>query len=230
MKKWIYLILLLLSLNASAQKILLEEDPAVDTTDTDFGPNQRNFVHFYYGYGMFFGKENKGAEIHNGNSYYLTAGLRYKHKITEFYSLGADLAYTNATYRLKQNSAKIVPDTLQHKKERLSWMYFNASVYNRFNFKKRGDILGSYIDIGAEAGYSFSFVHFYYDRADDGRAIKTRVRGLDYFQPFYYSAFARLGFDRLSLSCSYRLSNLFKSKSNYPDLPPLCISLQLAIY
>lgn len=214
---------------SNAQRELVSESPAADTTTETVGPNLKNFAQVFYGYGNFIGNSRPEAAI-RATSYHLTVGVRYKRKISEFYSLGGDIAWVNNTYALKQQDGKRVPDTILHKKERLSWMYFSASVYNRFNFAKRGNVMGTYLDIGAEAGYSFMFTHFYYDRADDGRSIKTRVRGLDYYQPFYYAAFVRVGKDRLALSCSYRLSDLFKPKYNYKELPPLCLSLQLSLY
>lgn len=228
-KLLLILVCIVASGNINAQRVLLEQNPAADTTKETFGPNLKDFFQTFYGYGNFIGSNNPAAAI-RFTSYHLTAGIRYKRKISEYYSLGADLAYINNTYALKQQPSKLVPDTILHNKERLSWMYMGLAIYNRFNFAKRGNVLGTYLDIGAEAGYSFSFVHFYYDREDDGRSLKTRVRGLDYFQPFYYAAFARLGKDRLALSCSYRLSHLFKSKYNYADLPPVCLSLQVSIY
>lgn len=214
---------------SGAQNVLLEENPAADTTTETMGPNLKDFFQTFYGYGNFIGSSQPGSAI-NYTSYHLTAGVRYKRKISEWYSLGADLAYINNTYALKQQAVKTLPDTALHKKERLSWMYFNVALFNRFNFAKRGNVLGTYLDLGIEAGYSFSFTHFYFDRTDDGRSVRTRERGLGYFEPFYYSAFARVGKDRIALCCSYRLSNLLKSKYNYQQLPPVCLSLQLSIY
>ncbi len=212
-----------------AQKVLIEEEPPQDTIKENFGPNLKNFSHMYIGYGTFWGKENTGAEIRNLQSYYLTIGGRSKYRINDFYSLGFEISFSNYTYRLKQLYNKQLPDNRIHKRERLSFNYINLGLYNRINFYKRGNVLGAYLDLGAEGGFCFSFVHSYYDKTDAGN-IRTRVRKLDYYAPFYYSAFARLGYDRLTISCSYRFSHLFKTAYNYPDLPPITLSMQIGLY
>ncbi|UPT66771.1 MAG: hypothetical protein M0D57_20445 [Sphingobacteriales bacterium JAD_PAG50586_3] len=111
---------------AKGQNVLLEQDPAADTTTETIGPNLRDFFQTFYGYGNFIGTNNPATAVRY-TSYHLTAGIRYKRRISEYYSIGTELAYTNNTYALKQQPSKQVPDSVLHKKERLSWMYMGLS-------------------------------------------------------------------------------------------------------
>lgn len=217
-------------LSLQAQKTLMAENPAVDSTDEKFGPNLRHFVHPVYSYGMFIGDQPATAKINTGSSYYLKAGLLYKYKVSQYYAWGFGASISNSTFSLKQQSSKALPDTIRHKKERLNWMNLNVCLYNRFNFNKRGNVIGAYTDIGVQGGYTVSYNHFTFDKNDEGLAVRTRTRGHKYYNPFYYEAFVHLGYDRLSLNASYRFSNLFKSKYSYPELPRFCLALTVAIY
>lgn len=224
----VFLILSALQLNA--QTILLEKDPAADTTKQTFGPNRAFFHHFYIGGGAVTGPQYNNAKLKTTGNYNLQLGWRYKLRCSNYYAIGADVNITNMVCNLKQQNSKILPNTILHTKERLNWMYLNLSLYNRFNFKKRGNIIGNYIDIGVTGSYCPSSVHFYMDKTPNGRTLRTRERGFNYFNPFAYSVFGRIGFNQLAFSVSYRLSKLFKSNYSYPNIAPINVTVEIAIY
>lgn len=222
-------LLLLVCLQTKAQEVLLERDPAIDTADVTFGPNRRHFSHPYIAGGAVTGPRNNGGRLAPLGNYYIALGYRYKYRFNDFFALGFEYSVSNTTLTLRQEKAKILPDTIRHKTERLNWMHLNLGFYTRVNFYKRGDIMGNYLDLGVSGSWCPSFVHFWKDK-EGSRTIRTRERGLKYIERFGYSAFARLGLDRFAISVSYRLSKAFKASSGYPNIAPLTATIEIALY
>lgn len=230
MKNVVLLFLVLICFGVQAQEVVLERNPAVDTTKDKTGPNRKHFLHVFASGGLVTGPKNTNARLKYFGNYNLQLGLRYKLRFNDFYAIGFETSVTNMTCNLRQEEGKWLPDTILHKKERLNWMYLNLSFFNRINFYKRGDILGNYLDLGITGSYCPSFVHFTMDKTPDGRTLRTRERGLPYFSPFAYSVFGRVGFNRFAVSISYRLSNLFKPGYQYANIAPVWATIEVALY
>lgn len=231
MKGALLSIVLLFAFSAlKGQKVLLEKDPAIDTTKEKYGPNRKHFFHGYFGGGPILGPKNNGARLKALGNYNLVLGACYKLRINNFFAIGADANITNMVCNLRQENTKILPSTNLHKRERLNWMFINLSFFTRFNFNNRGNIIGNYIDLGARGSYCPSFVHYTMDKTADGRALRVRERGLNYYNPFAYSVFGRVGFNQFAISVSYRLSKLFKNQYNYPNIAPVSLTLEFSFY
>ncbi len=230
MKKHLLILFLAIVSSASAQEVLLERDPAADTTKETFGPNRKHFLHGTMAGGMVTGPKNPGARLKTWGNYTLALGLRYKLRISNYYAIGFEGSISTITCNMRQEEGKFLPDTIMHKKERLNWMFLNIGFFNRINFYKRGNIVGNYLDLGITGSYCPSFVHFTMDKTPDGRTLRIRERGLDYFSPFNYSVFARVGFNKTAITASCRLSSLFKSGYNYPNIAPVSITIELSMY
>jgi hypothetical protein len=231
--------LFIISLHCFSQTVLLEEDRTKDTVPTSFGPNLKNFLHFYLGYGFVAGPSEKGATINYGSSDRFIFGLRYKRKTGGVYSFGFDLNYHFTSFNLKQNAAKVLPDTILHKKEKFSEGALGFQLYNRINFdRKRGNYMGKFIDAGAGIDW-FSLSHITKDKLPDGSLHSTSTRKLNYVNPVYYYAFLKLGLNRIIFSAGYRLSDLFSDDKNilvngfpkpYPELPKLLVGIEIGFY
>jgi hypothetical protein len=163
-------------------------------------------------------------------------GTKFKFKICNYYAIGLDINYDYTSYRIRQDSTKILPDSNLHFRERISFQSINAALFNRFNFKKRGDRLGTYLDLGAYYGWLYRGNHFTKDKNQynsPGYSKYTIVRNkkVSYVNNYNYGFFARLGGEYLSLNVSYRFSDLFVKNYivNYPELPRLFFGLEIRL-
>ena len=231
MKKYIFILLFgSIAITGFSQTVLLHED-VKDTVLGKRGPNLKNFSHFYFGIGFIAGKpDSTGSDINSLRSVNVVFGYRYKLKICNFYSIGYDIAYNSYSYFLKQNSTKITPDTVLHEKEKLNFGNLGLSLYMRFNFGRRGNHIGKFVDIGGYGDWTFNAVNFTKDKNSNGNIVKSRISNLHYFNSTNYGLMARIGFNRYVIYGNYRLSDIFKSSCNFSELPRLTIGLQIGFH
>ena len=228
----------MLLMNLHAQKVLLEQHVQKDSVLPSFGPNLKHFMYFDIGYGFVAGNSSFGSEIDYGRSTSFLFGLRYKRKISNYYSLGFSLDYFNILYRLKQDSSKILPDKNLHNKEILKTNNFSLEFYNRINFDKRGNFMGKYIDLGFYGNLPFSSSHQYSDDKIKPNAGKTKVINteLKYLSTLNYGLSGRIGFNRLVFYATYRLSDIFKKSVGneyvvrFNELPRGLVGIQLGLF
>ncbi|MGC9470142.1 MAG: hypothetical protein ACP5D1_01230 [Bacteroidales bacterium] len=220
---------------AFSQEVLLEKEVELPQR-TDFGRNSLRFSHFYLGYGFPAGPSGfEGADIRYIRSRQLVAGRRYKYKFTEILSGGYDLEYRKTSFDLDQNPGKIFPNNRLHEKELLILHQAVAGLYFRINSGKRGDYMGTFIDLGADAAWLVEGKHVVFDTGIDPayEAVrsKTVYKKLKYLNSFFYGANARVGWKRYLLTVRYRLSTLTgKDYPAYPDFPRWTYGLQIGIY
>ena len=229
--------IIFLSTYVAGQDVLLEEDVKADTIKKTVGPNLKHFTHLYLDLGFIAGKsETEGADINYGKSYTFSVGYRYKRKISNFYAIGFDINYYLMSYNLKQENSKILPNDSLHNKEKLIFNNLGLELYNRFNFGKRGNYIGTFIDIGAYGNWAYKVKHYTKDELDNADINNAKINevtntGLVYPEELNYGVKARIGINRFVLSATYRLSDLFKEKySYYPELPRLSVGLQIGLH
>jgi len=226
----------LISFACKAQTVMLEQDVIKDTIPDKTGPNLKSFKHFCIGYGFVFGEsEGSGATVKSFGSSDFQLGFRYKRRVSNFYALGYEITYRVTAYKLKQDSSKRFPNKILHEKEKFSQNNLGLSLYNRFNFGKRGNYVGNFIDIGAYGDWAFSSVVQTKDsygvaNAYGARFIEQTHGNLIFVNPFNYGGLFRLGFNRYVLFATYRLSDLFKAKYNYPELPRITAGVQFGLH
>jgi hypothetical protein len=237
------LILTTLLLNLSyGQTVLLHEK----MDDYDFkiprqGPNFRHFNYLNIGYAFFIPSNNVNEiETRVGTTTLLNIGWRYKYKITNWMAIGGGINYSNDIYDLKQETGKVVPDSIIHAKEKLKFNSVGPDVYIRFNFGKRGNIIGRFIDIGAYAAYAFKVKDMYQDNLEKNLAtgnagIQKVIRSdLDYVEKIQYGLKARIGVNRFVLTGTYRLNELlteeYKEQVGELILPQLSIGIEIGLH
>jgi hypothetical protein len=231
MKKYIVTSIILLIASYSWSQTELMHQDVKDNVVGKRGPNLKNFSHFYMGFGFIVGSSDSlGSDVIAGRSTNFVLGYRYKFRISNFFAIGCDAAFNSYSFALKQNSTKFTPDTIIHGKEQLNLGNLGLSGYMRFNYGKRGNRVGNFIDIGGYGDYRISGVNFTKDKLDNDNVVKTRISHLDYFNSINYGALARIGFNRYVLYGTYRLSDIFESSYNYPELPRLTIGLQIGFH
>lgn len=231
----------------AAQDILLEEDVNADTAEVLTGPNKKKFTHNFYGLGFATGPHNAGSQINYGKSFELTIGRRIKWRVNNFYALGLDMSYHLNNYSITQNERKVLPNDSLHDKENLKFHNLSIGFYNRFNFGKRGNYIGNFLDVGIRFDVPFATSHVTTDKLDlagynNGRDIKTKTTNLRYIEDYSYSAYVRVGFNKFALTANYRLADLFITDPNlyakynrvgmekYPELPLLNLGVEMGLH
>jgi len=222
-------------LNLSAQKVLFENKVDPDDFYQTYGPNEKNFNHFYFGAGMQILQGETGAAINYGTTYTKQIGLRYKRKLNNTFAIGYDLSWMKYNFNLKQDAEKLLPNSVINDREMLVLNNFCLELYYRINFGKRGNYMGTFIDMGGYGNWAYRNKHVTVNDFDDdpgllyGRRIVTNRR-LKYTQPFNYGVRGRIGINRFVIFCEYRLSGLFKEEFNLPEFPKLQIGLQIGLH
>lgn len=237
MKTLIFVIFSFIAFNVTAQNVLLTEYPNNDTIIPKKGPNLKKFYFVYIGYEAFADNfSDNSANIRNRASGRTSFGFKFKRKITNFWALGYDINMLSSTFSIKQNSQKTFPSVVIHKKERLMIGGLGVQIFTRFNFDRRGNTIGKYLDIGGYINWNYTSQHFTKDftnPADSSNAltIKTTESQLNYFENYEYGVKASLGSNHFAISATYRISDLIKSKYViYPELPKLSIGIYLALF
>ena len=250
MKKYLLFISLFVStvFASQAQQVVLAQDVAKDSVQRNFGPNRRHFTHLFVGYGLVAGASEAGSEIKYLNSHEWQFGFRYKFKVSNFYALGLEATLNPQTYYLKQTPEKTLPNFIQHDVEKLKFTNAGLGFYNRFNFGKRGNYIGNFLDLGIYGNWMPVKAHIYQDDDLFGlvgslsgvKNVKVRENGLKYVEDFNYGVLARLGFNRYVFYGSYRLSNLFGGYAvldgygnnlfGFAELPRLTVGFQLSFH
>ena len=145
------------------QTVILNEKPLkYDLQIPSEGPNFRHFNHLYLSYNFIIplGDENE-IETNFAKSYVFNLGWRYKFKIVEFLAIGTAINFYNVTYNLTQNEKKMVPNNIQHTKEKMKFNNLGTEIFIRFNFGKRGNVIGKFADIATYLNYAISVKHLY---------------------------------------------------------------------
>jgi hypothetical protein len=204
------------------------------------GPNFRHFSHMLIGINFII-PEGKGFEVKTipGASTSFKVGWRYKFKITNWLATGTGVNYTNDIFDIKQVVNKIIPNEIQHSREKLKFNHAGTEFYLRFNFGKRGNIIGRFVDLGGYANWAFKVKHLCIDKAEGQaqyRAGSQRItfQDLDYIEKFNYGLITRIGLNRYVLSANYRLSELFnnsfRAEVGEYFLPKLSIGLEVGLH
>jgi len=230
MKRIILLALLLVTASAYTQEILLEQNVKSDSIRPTRGPNLKNFTHFYIGVGFPFHINEEVTYTKFGTSTALDFGFRYKRKFSNFFATGFDLGIGSSTYNLSQDVPKTVPDTIINEKEKFRILSFSPSAYLRFNFGRRGNYVGNYLDLGAYGSWNMRKLHFTINKNEMDEKVRVETTRLDYMESFAYGFLARAGTNRYVLTAKYRMSDIFKSSYSIPELPRLTVGVEVGLF
>jgi hypothetical protein len=230
MKRIITIILVSLSFAAFSQEILLEQNVKADSVRPTWGPNLKNYIHGYFGLGFPIHTNGQVAYTAPGASYSFDVGMRYKRRFTNYFAMGIDLGLTLASYKIKQNQGKYVPDTVINDKEKFQISSAVSSAYIRINMGRRGNYIGNYIDLGAYGGWNMVKKHRTTNENADGEKVKIVTSRLKYVENFSYGLLARMGTGRWVLKGTYRLSDIFEPSYQIPELPRLIVGVEIGLF
>ena len=218
---------------AHAQQVLVQANVADDTIKTTFGPNRRYFAHGYLGYGLVAGPAGSGAALRYGlRSSELRAGGRFKVRFTQAVAVTLDLGYAYLRYDLAQNDQKTVPTAAPHHRESLGLHQLYSELGLRLNVGRRGNAVGSYLDLLAGGGWVAGTSHSTEDDPGPGiGSVETTERGLPYLRRWTGGVGARLGFDRYALVGHCRLSPAFGAEyAAWSELPRWVLGVEVGVF
>jgi hypothetical protein len=226
-----------MSIPLYGQKILMDKDVTKAYKNIE-GPNTKSFKQLFIGYGLIIGNTSD-LQINNIRSGYFSAGFRQKFKLLSFFSIGYEIGYNALHFNIRQTEDKIIPNNVLHDKEKLRFHNGNVLLFNRFNIGKRGNVIGKFIDLGGYVNYMFSSSHYVKDKIEEsasapGQDVYAEVRvvkniKLDYKRPFGCGVFGRAGINWFAVKVTYRVSDLFKEKYEWPELPRVYLGFELTI-
>ncbi len=228
--KLLPILLLLLCTNLSGQTVLLGEDLRGDTVVPDYGMNRKHFRHFYIGFQFAGGApETPGASISHGSSWAMEYGLRYKRRFSQVFSAGYEASISRMAFVIRQGDDKEIPDLVQRDREKLVFLQTGLGLYKRANYGKRGDYIGRFIDVGIFGQWHFNVRHVGFKETDNER-IRIRRSSMDYPRNFSYGILGRKGFNNFVFKTTYRVSDLFRSSADLPELPRFMFGMQIGIH
>jgi hypothetical protein len=237
LKHKIFILILLFTVSfLNAQTVLLEQNVKKDTIKKTVGPNLKHFVHFYGGISFATSpSEADSIKINYGLSNNVSIGVRYKRKFSKVYALGYNVCFSANANNIKQNKYKRFIDDSIHKQEKLLLTSISIELFNRFNFGKRGNTIGKFIDLGAYGNLVARSTLYVKDEVkingqNKTTPIETSTRKLYFIEPFGYGVSMRFGINRYVITADYRLSNMFKKSSGFQDLPRLYVGLQIGFF
>ena len=209
----------------SAQTVILEIDPAVDTSESVFGPNRKYFAQSVYALGFFLGPSDSVAPYIPGRSFTVKLSSLFKVRWTGFLSNCLELGLKYNQIALEQSASKTFPDTTHNRTQKLRSTTIEVNLFQRFNFGKRGDRIGNYVDIGAGVNWVPMMAHVRKKKLPDGRKQKTVNTKLPYRKSFYYTVLAKIGIGGVYFFGQYRLTPLIRTGFGDPALPPFVLGI-----
>ncbi len=192
--------------------------------------NRKHFRHFYLGVQFAGGPpETPGARISHGSSWAMEYGLRYKRRFSQVFSAGYEANISRMAFVIKQGDEKEIPDMLERKREKLVCLQTGLALYQRVSYGRRGDYIGRFIDVGVFGQWHFNVRHVGFKETEDER-IRIRRSNLDYPNNLSYGVLARKGFNNFVFKTTYRLSDLFRSSAQLPELPRFMFGMEIGIH
>jgi len=235
-KHIIFFLLTLTCVSVQAQTVLIKQTVPENFEDIDngYGPNRKHFSFPYFAIGL----HSEGYSHENdtiispqyGKSIELRFGTRTRMKMNKFLAFGLDyeLGYSSHSINLKDEFALATfsPDVIKAK-----YQLYNIGLasYFQINFEpKRGNQLGSYLDIGVFGSYNFGRRFTQTIKMGKEKSVYTLKRLQD-FEKLNYGAMVRFGKNVWAVYGKYRYSNSFKNKSaigNY-ELPRFTFGFEI---
>ncbi|MFO8087911.1 MAG: hypothetical protein R6T91_08965 [Bacteroidales bacterium] len=232
MKYFFLTISLILAVHfVDAQQILLEENVDYYDEEPEIGPNRKIFYHFYMSGGLSFGLSAQSkSPVSPWLSSYVDYGFRYKRKLSEFYSLGVESFLSNKNFRLADKDRRTFPDERHYDREMVHLLTYGLGFYNRFNFGKRGNYIGNFLDLGVYGDWIFLSRYYYEDEYNDNQSRRISQYSPHYLKSLKYGVLARVGFNNIVVFGQYRLSELIDPNTGYEDLPLLTVGFQIGFH
>jgi hypothetical protein len=215
------------------QELVFEKSPGKIDRHADRGPNLKHFFHpflatsVYTPYGL---DQVISTDFPLSNR--LSAGIRYKYKVTRSLAWVAESGIERNYFRLEGNHPFAATDSVTHQSQSVRIAGLFAGTFIRIRLGQKGNYLGNYLDFGitAQAPIRKSLITKDIENIggmDVTHVERTSVSSLKNLTRASYSACFRIGFDRFSLLASYRLSRVL-NKDSGDDLPAMLVGIEFS--
>ncbi len=232
-----------MSFSVKAQKTVLNrnvERQLERMNDTVWGPNASHFICRTFGFGLVSRiQQNDSMAIKPGfSSIWANVGLKYKKKLNETFALGLEGMLAVQQYKIVQGEKNLLSPELNNDKQLLGLYSAGLGGYLRINFGNRGNRIGRYFDLGGDLHYLYytrMFTKNDVDPTSNGGASHEKLTQskLDYVSKAQYFGYFKFGINKIAFFARYRFSDIFTQSNNIhngmilPQLPPLCIGLEI---
>lgn len=236
MKKLIVLFVFMISVSlAYSQVVVLDEAVADTVKEKPFGPNQKHYVHSYYSFGTGFSLEDQTTIKQIAGTFRFEFGIRYKYKISEHFALGSDLYFATDMHNFDLDQAQ----SAMYESEYYSLNSWGLSVFTRFNVGKRGNTLGTFVDLLGYGQWNPGryYTYFIEEESTDPLLAHSATKQvvynrLDFLSKTSAGAGLRIGHKGISLLATYRLTDLVLTDKQpallpHGELPAFNIALEI---
>lgn len=210
----------------------------VDTSGniSKFGPNRLFFMHVFGQLGVMPLPQIYGSQT-NWWSWSFAYGVRSKLKLFYWNAIVLDATYRYDRFGIRQNTVKLTPLTTErHVRERISLHNFSVTACDRINFRRRGNVLGIWLDLGVYADNILRSTNVFLDEHYDSNSTtgyhyktKTTIARLAYIEKINYGFTVRTGGEFTSFFIQYRMNKLFSVDTpNNRDLPNIIFGIGFA--
>jgi len=211
-----------LSLAGVAQSTMMEQDVNQDTIIEKRGPNRLYFTSSYISVAGILGNSSSDSSIAmaTGKSWEFKYGISFKIRANNFYSVVLNTDYSRQAFHYE-------PQIENVKYDKLIMNNLGLGVMNRFNFGKRGNRVGNYLELGASGQYGFmvrkKVLTEKNDKDAEYKSLKESSNGPNYVNRLNYYGDVRLGFGHYIVYGRYLLSDILNEKANGAQLPALTL-------
>lgn len=225
---------LLASAQCLAQKVLIEEQPDINKTATNWGPNRKHFIQTTAYTGIFLPVGENLLNLKTAQSQSWGITIQYKRRFSQVFSLVAGATYNSDRFSFDTNQASFINSSQEYSKEylKLQTVGYNERIRLNLN-RRRGNHLGKYIDIGFFSEFLVASKHIGIipgdENIDNFKSVKTTESGLNYLQPFHYGIIVQFGINNISLYYKGKLTEWFSDTTIAGILPAHQIGINYAI-
>ncbi|KAF5032883.1 hypothetical protein DSECCO2_612530 [anaerobic digester metagenome] len=190
-----FLFLLIVSAAMAQYPVLDETVNPYDTLRPETGPNGKRFFNSFVGWHFAIPYEaTDAAPVKPFSSSGLRVGWMWKHRISNFLSVGYLLDFNTYSFVYSQTDAKTFPDSLIHQSQSIGLTTLGTGLYLRFNFDtRRGNYIGHYLDAGAYADWIPGRSHAWRDKIDFDEIQRGRISRLHYVEQYQSGLYAAIG-------------------------------------
>ncbi|MFT4523230.1 MAG: hypothetical protein ACI8ZN_002182 [Bacteroidia bacterium] len=213
-----------LSCTLSAQTVILEQNVNSDTIISNHGKNRKHYTGTFYDVKFAIGASegDTTSVMKQGASWAYGFGLYRKYKISNFYSILGSAAFRRTEYQFETKDPMVY--------NKLILNDVSAEFSNRFNYGRRGNFIGNYVEIGASAAYTFANRKKVKTTPNDPdvnyKSRKLIYTDVNYLEPLNYYGHLRFGFNRYVVTADYRLTDLINDNKEL-KMPPLLLGLRI---
>ncbi len=219
-----------LILPVASQTVVIEDDNPGDVyEETAWGPNEQHFGYWFVSYGLPV-PITTDNNLKTAISGHLNFGYAYKHKLLSFVDIGAELSYSNYFYALDEPSRDALAPNKDWDKIRSKQNGMKANIFFRFYMSpRRGNYLGTYLDLGFYADYHMSS-GWMYKLKDDFIKEKVSLKQNEDFETLTYGPSLAFGRDQFNFFAQYNITSVLTSKSTFPEMPAFVCGLKINMY